>query len=103
MKGLSTPFIWPSPGKGEKESNKRDVYGRKRGGESQVRLRSVSSNNEGISFQEAACCRQFGELGEVFFYFQIDRCIRRGSQPHPITRRYLPAVEDVIRCFASFA
>jgi hypothetical protein len=53
--------------------------------------------------EECARFRQFGELGEIFSYCQVGGCIRRGSQPHPMTRRYLSAVEDVVRCFESVA
>jgi hypothetical protein len=54
-------------------------------------------------FKESAGFRQFGELGEVFSYCQGNCCIRQRGQPFPMTRRYLSAVEDMIRCFASVA
>lgn len=53
--------------------------------------------------EESACLGQLDELIEVFSYCEVDCCIRWGCQPHSMTRQYLSAVEDMIRCFASVA
>jgi hypothetical protein len=56
-----------------------------------------------IYSKERAVPGQVDKLGEVASYCKVNCCIRWWCELHPMARRYLSTVEDVVQCFASVA